>query len=217
MASVTLNPTIDGTLNDFTAPRTWASVHGDSTCAGSGGVNTSITNDHCPWVVGGSGSSQIIRNIFSFNLSSIPAGATITGVDFNLYVTTVMQGSGSSTYINVTKVTVATDGAIVAGDYGGFNANTTKYSTDKTLSGISTSAYLTQSFNATGISYVQTQYNNTKYAQLSSRIGWDIDNSDPGGVNYDGIDCNFRGSSTNKPQLVVTYSLPSTSGFFFLT
>lgn|SRR3990167_5927499 len=181
--------------------------------AGAGTNASSISSEDYAFRVRTSATTdqfQILqRAFFLFNTSSLTETATISSAIFSLYFTTsdatVAVGGG-----NVVASTPAANNAIVNADYA--QVGSTRFSTDKTMAGITGSAFNDFALNASGI----VNINKTGISKFATRSVADIDNAAPAWAagNLDGhYLCNLTDAGTNLPKLVVAYTSGGQSVF----
>lgn len=147
------------------------------------------------------GSYTITRTILTFDTSSIPNGSVIESATLELYKNATAVANADGSAICLVGSTPASNNAIVAGDFD--QLGTTRLASDINYSSISTNAYFSMTLNATGLSSI------TKggITRLGIRDKRDLDNLTPTGVNS--IAINSADSASNKPKLIINYSLPS--------
>jgi len=180
-ALATTAPSMDGYMIDYTGDRNWATVR-DSTSA-SNGANTTAEDGWAAYVQGGAGTSFIMRGVFGYDLSAL--SGTVTAVTFNLYTTLVQDVFNDAlAYMNVVEHQIATDGALVVGDFPGcFAAGDppTKFSDDIDLTDIvAGNQWLNYTLNQDGIDYVQAQLDGSVHANFGHMEGHDINDNDLG-------------------------------------
>lgn len=207
MAQVTINTgTADGTI--YASNATYSTARN----AASGDVvttNLTKVNPNSATVA-----YLIERGFFAFDLSSILSGSTVTAATFSLAGTGDATVNADSSSIGVVESTQTAE-IIVAGDYSKFN--TTELASRITNANWVTTNNTYNDFvlNASGIAIVQTAVGGAGFvgfAKFCTRSGKnDIDNTAPTGSNYVTAYASDNGSS--KPQLVVTYTLPSSGSF----
>lgn len=134
---------------------TWATARGATTGTAADSTNTLI-GAYSTYLYVKSGSNGIYRAFLPFNTSTIPATAAITGASLNVYVTAKYDGDNDTeAYMTVVRTSQATHTTLVTADYD--NITTTEgidSGERKDITGISTSAYLTFTLNATGIGWI---------------------------------------------------------------
>ncbi len=163
---------------------------------------------------------QIQRAPFLFNLTGLPAGATISSATFSIYVTSVNNGAntwpGSNTYLALIKSSLASTANVTTSDFDLSHWDmSAKHATDLQWSSLTTNnQYYDWALNSTGITYLNSVIGTI--ASFGIVNGNDYDNvAYTNGTNF-GFSCNFADAGSNKPQLVVTYSVPATGGGFFM-
>jgi hypothetical protein len=155
------------------------------------------------------------RNVMEFDLTSIPAGSTITAG--TLKITTIGTTGDTNNYsVNVFYFSRAsTPGtAFVANDFDEARG-TAACDTPIDITGIS--GVKTFTLNAAALTYLGTKAGG--YAQFSGMLSGDYTPSTPTGANlldaYKGTD----GTVGNRPRLELTYTPPTTSNvssFYFM-
>ena len=150
---------------------------------------------------------RFYRSVLSFNTSSIPDSATVTGVILRV------KGRGQDTGLGIQEIGVtggvlADNRTIATGDFDSVLpiefATRIEYNHD----------YRERNFyfNAAGIDYVQNAITGTSHTILYLRDGWDIDNAPP--VWIPGANSETAFSSVDEitesehPFLYVTYTAP---------
>lgn len=137
------------------------------------------------------------RMVERWDTSSLTSSATITAASVSIYVTATSDGNTTS--VDVVSST-ATDGTIVAGDFS--KLGTTSFG-NKTLASLTLNARNSWTLDATG----QGQISKIANTLLGVRMAGDRTNTSPG-VNIDNM--TYQGmEDANKPQLIVTYTLPT--------
>lgn len=154
--------------------------------------------------------ATIRRNIYLFDTSSLTGSATISAAVMGLYVTNKITTLGSQSS-NIYTSTPASDTALANTDYG--NTGTTAQATAVALADITTSAYNDYTFDATGISGISK----TGVSKYSVKIVADGGNSAPswGSGQEAAVTTNFSDAGSNKPRLVITYTLPTAAFLAF--
>ena len=196
---------VDGYVNRNSVNETYATIR-----AGAGnGSDDTATNDRTCRIIATTTSNQydtLQRSIYLFDTSALTALATISASVFSLYATVVVNAYSDS--IRLTTSTPASNTALVNADYA--QTGTTAQSTDVTMASITTSAYNDWTLNATGLSNISK----TGITKFATRNTTDADNSAPTWSSgaESGISVNYSDTGSNKPKLVVTYTVP-TGGF----
>ncbi len=148
----------------------------------------------------------IVRGILQIDTSGLGSSATISSAASNIYIIG-LRDNLSAQSLNITSVTTASSTTLATGDFDLTNHGSTKFITDKALSTISTSAYLSSSLNSSGISNI----NKTGYTTESYRLDGDIDNVEPtwSSGNDANIDTYYseQTGTANDPYLSVTYTI----------
>lgn len=143
---------------------------------------------------------DFIRAFLLFDTSAIPDNATDISAVLSLYVNTVTEtlAGGSA---NIFASSPASNTGLGTGDYD--QIGSVAFSTAKTLSSLSTSAYNDWTLNASGIAAINVG-GVTKFSVLNS---YDYSNTDPGlAVGNSTFNFNASDNGSNKPKLVITYT-----------
>lgn len=210
MATLNVNPdahpestTVDGAIHNDTAAATWATIHDASE---GQYVSPSETTLYAARLESDADTKYptMVRSIFLFDVSALPAGATITGVTVGFYGTAVSDGFGSQS-LSLVGSTPASDTNVVVGDYDQFG--TTKYASDIAFTSLATSQYNIFTMNAAGISYVETAVAADGIVKLGLRLACDVANSAPGGASkVTNFQCYASDNGSNEPYLEITYT-----------
>lgn len=156
--------------------------------------------------------SRIHRGIFLFDTSSLDNTAVISAATMELYVGAAVDNAlGSNGSMSLVQSTPASNTGLANSDYG--NVGDTLQATAIALSAISSSAYNAFTLNATGIASISL----TGITKFGTRNEKDRANSAPSWSSgaAEGMVCNYADSASNKPKLVVTYTLPVADGYFY--
>lgn len=150
------------------------------------------------------------RNAMEFDLTSVPAGSTISGSP-TLKITAVGVTSDTNNFaLNVFHFTRGStvNTAFEANDYN--EAVGTASSTEQDITGMS--GIETFTLNANAITYLESKFGG--YADFSARLSGDYAPSTPTGGNlldaYKGTD----GTESNRPRLEFTYTTPLGEGSY---
>jgi len=150
--------------------------------------------------------ARIYRTAIIFDTSSLPDNATIDSATAGLYRFANYTQLGD-TGLNIVKFNI--DSTIDAADYDNFE--TTRYSTDKLASTITTAQYYNFTLNALGIANISKTGN----TGLGSRFGFDIDNTSPtwvsGGSKYSGAAWRPADYVVYPPFLEIAYTPADTT------
>lgn len=147
---------------------------------------------------------RLVRGIFLFDTSGLPASPTITSAVFSLYITA--KGDQLSQSCGIVSSNPASDSALATTDYA--NLGTTRFATDIAISAITTTAYNDWTLNATGIAAIS----DSGITKLGVRLSCDIDNSAP--IWDAGHQARINGYTANRtgtaedPKMVITYTVP---------
>ena len=201
---------VDGRVFEDGQDLTWANIHDAAT--GSGFQDDVTATQHVFLRCSGTTNqwAGIYRSIYLFNTSALTSSAIISAGVFSLYVTAVDADWAGSEFDLVTS-SPASNTALADVDYD--QVGTTKQATSIAFSSLSTSAYNDFTLNATGL----TNVSKTGITKLGGRISFDTSNTEQTWSNAkDGsVTANYADVGSNKPKLVITYTLPS-SAFFAL-
>lgn len=215
LAQSTFNPdanpettSVDGEATEGTDNQTWATKHdaADGTTA-----NDSSTSFNIYLATGtASGWLNLRRTFTLFDSSSLPDNATIdTTTKVRLYVSS-KDTDVALTGMRIVTTTPASNTAIVAADYD--QLGTIAQAPDLATASVTAGAYNDFDLNATGDSNVSL----TGITKFGCRFVADADNSEPTRPG-NGIDGSFicdSAEGTNKPQLVVDYTVGGSYSFF---
>jgi len=189
--------------------KTWATVH--HATSGDYITNTSTgTTAESYESTEGTSYNAILRSFLPFDTSGLPDTATITAATLNIYVTaTVDSDNDGYDYVSVVQTTQASATSLVLDDYDQCGAiqSPQKGAADIDITGISSSAYLTFTLNATGIGWISL----TGWTQLGIREGHDVDDhqilaNKDNGVTYSSSEAS---GTSQDPYLSITYTVPS--------
>lgn len=150
--------------------------------------------------VGGSERFFITRYLANFDTSALPDDATLVSATFGVY------GSGSSQNANSDAVSLVANSGVSAtacalGDYATFS--TTKFAADKGIAGWTAAGWNIFTLNSTGLAAI----NLSGVTKLGLRLGRDVANTAPTGLNYAlGVSAD---RPTNKPYLTIQYTIPA--------
>lgn len=143
---------------------------------------------------------EICRSSFGFTTSSLPDDAVISAAKLRIYVTAKANDLGSSVLY-----AVISNSSTGGGTYTMTNCGSLAYAS------INTSAYNEISLNATGIA----QISKTGTTIIGLVEYFDFSNTTPGSVAANYYDISDSGDA-NKPELVITYTVPGGAFFAFL-
>jgi len=209
MATVTFNPSLDGSVRRGTPNTSFSTVR---TGAGTSFTDSATTSESpiLQDTVNVNEVGRIDRGVIVFDTSSLPDGANITAATLRLYLNSKTDDFGSSA-ISVVLTTTASNVNLAASDYNIAGWTMTKQATDVNVSALTTAAYNTWTLNATGLSNI----NKTGLTKLGLVTAYDADNADPGWfINNTATMIWQTVEGANPPILSVTY--PSGTGFFAL-
>lgn len=194
--------------NEITSGKSINSFNGTYATARSGsnlGVNNLLNT-----VNGGTSYSYdganytFTRNWFHYDITSIPANATIISAFFRLPGTNTHNANTNTDTLTVVKSTVSSNDTLATSDWTNFD--TTSFGT-LAFASYNNAANNDITINATGIAYLQTVVaGHAKLAVVTSR---DLSNSTPTGFNVE--TANYTGQI-----LSITYSIPEATGVIFI-
>jgi hypothetical protein len=158
----------------------------------------------------------IYRTAYPIDTQTLPAGATISAATFYVYAHGAATDT-DTTYMQVVETFTAGTASLVVGDYediGSDNGTAGRAKepsievgcdTNVTLASISGAGWESWPLNATGLGWIVK----AGYTKLGLRIGLDLSETAPTGVNRVFIHSS-ENASGNSPYLDVTYTLPTT-------
>lgn len=151
--------------------------------------------------------ARIYRGIAMYDTSGLTADATISSVVNSVYGSYKTSGFSTNPDLHVAQGNAASSTTLAVGDYAQSNHGTTSFGS-KSYATYSDSSYNDITFNTSGIAAVSK----TGLTKLSYQSSWDITNTPPTWADNKGAFLEFRQSNagTNKPKLVVTYTLAVT-------
>lgn len=142
------------------------------------------------------------RAFLPFDTSTLPDNAIITAATLRLYVAVVNDNDNDGNdFIRVVESTQSSNTLIANGDFD--LVGTTALATDIDIGTISINTFVDFTLNSTGLALIST----TGFTKLALREGHDAVD-DPVTTGITGISYH-SGNGENKPQLIITYSLPS--------
>lgn len=214
--SLTYNPSAgDGSLRAHDGG-TWSSLRTitDNGTPGGATVDNNTGTDSSGLVIEAAESDRFYcrRGYFPFDTSSIPDTASIeqSGTKFRVYVTAKTDNDDLS--VALTGTTQSSVSSLATSDYSALTVNSpTEYATRINVTSLSTSAYNDFEANASLVAYI-SKTGNTK---LGLRSSADVDNSAPTDNTANDVTVNFSESGSNKPELIVVYSLGG--GFYYMS
>lgn len=212
MASLTVNPSLDGYVQRDGGGTSWSTNYvlwdGESGSGGSAVVSPATQDFVRNHKYNTGGEFTIQRCFLLFDTSALPTGATISAAKIRIYVTNKYDGDNDAyAYLNVFSSNPASNSTLAVADID--QVGSTKFASDVDITGISTSAYLEISLNASGIATIS----DSGISKFSIREGHDVDNNaiDAAGDVDSGIIFTSVTSASNKPELVITYTTPVTA------
>jgi hypothetical protein len=195
----------DGTLGKVCA--TWSSCHDASVSDGSAnytGTDASVEVDKAQ-----AGGSQygLSHNWYPIDTSSIPASASISSANLNLFAENINNSSGGLDLYVVAGTQAATS-SLSTSDFP--NLGTTAWSSAVSGSSLTNNAYNAFALNSTGIAAL----NLSGWTKFALREKNDFDNSAPTETSIVALAAytSEQTGTSQDPYLDVTYTLPGTSG-----
>lgn len=166
----------------------------------------------------GEGACQIRRVFMPFNTSVIPAGSDVTAATLNLYVLSTQRQDTTNDGLTIVSGAPASISSLVDSDYP--NVSTTLFATLVAINSLTTSAYNSFSFNASGLSHIESAIagscgGSAGYTCLSLR-----ENHDTTVVSFTNemsnsvtVSASEHTGTSQDPYLSITYTLvaPSTA------
>ena len=157
--------------------------------------------------------ATILRGIFLFDTSSLTTNAIISAATISFYGTAKSNGlvfTDAHASIALVSSNPAVNIALANTDFNVANFGSTRYISDFSYAAYSTSAYNDMTLNADGRAAIAK----TGITKFGTMFACDLDNSTPAWATgtSTGIRCYYADNGSNKPKLVVTYTL-STGGF----
>lgn len=202
---------VDGRVFEDGQNTTWANIHDAAT--GSGAQDDAAATQHVYLACSGTENqwAGIYRSFYLFDTSALTSSATISAATFSIYVTAV-DNDWSGSEFDLITTTPASNTALGAADYD--QVGTTKQATSIAFTSLSTSAYNDFALNATGL----TNVSKTGISKFGGRISFDTANSEQtwSSAKDGSVTANYADVGSNKPKLVVTYTLPSSAFFAIL-
>lgn len=201
---------VDGDVRVDTTDKTWTNLR-----ATAGTASYDLASTMTLYLREGTPPNwqNLYRLIFLFDTSSLTSSATITAATLSLYQTGSIANNWNKS-LNIVTSSPASSTALASSDFA--QLQTVAQSSDVALSSISTSAYNDWALNATGLSNI------SKTSISKFGMTWDADrtNTDPVANKGAGTadNCNFytADNASNKPKLVVTYTLPFAGGVIII-
>jgi len=190
---------VDGHIQAASA--SWATAHDDDGTIALGYSDLTSSRIGCAKFT----NYIIYRAFLLFDTSALTSEATISVAVLSPYITAHNDDYNDGyDYVRVITTNPASNTDLVPADYAA--TTTTQQSADKDLTaGITDSAYNDFTLNATGLSNVSK----IGISKFGIREGHDIDNQTIGDTSgtYSSITMNFADNGTDKPKLVVTYTV----------
>jgi hypothetical protein len=203
------NTTVDGSAYHYLNNQAFSTKR----AAAGNGTRTTDTNQQLTSLYASATSSSgnctnIDRGIMTFDTSSISSGATILSATISFYCTSVPNSWNGDTNNNIIIVSSnpAANNNIANSDYAIANFGGTSFNTTS-IPSFGTSGYTDLALNASGIANI-SKIGISKFGMLT---GWDFTATGPAtwgsGERTGGINIYLSDNGTNKPKLVVNYSI----------
>lgn len=205
------NSPVDGRAARNGVNQTFANIR-----AGAGVSANNTASSDGPYLFSTGTTDQydtLIRFFTLFNTATLTADATISAAVISFYGSDKANGNGSPAF-HVAAATPAANDSIAASDYG--NVGSTSFG-NVAYASYSTSAYNDITLDANG----RANISKTGISKFSEQLSWDILNDTTGLVWAGGAESytlfNTADAVSNNPKLVVTYTLPTVTGFFHMS
>ena len=219
MSQVALNASLSGEVHrSGVGDEAFATMRGG---AGTGHDNTSAQADIVFLRDGGNTDTYnfLVRGYFLFPTSGlIPANATISSVTLTCTGYAVTNALGGSA--EIVSAIPTSDSSLVNGDYALSHFGSTKLATGINFTSLNAAGTSTFTFNASGISLVQTAVTAQDLVRIGMMSNFDVDNSAPAYVSTNSSSgwsiYQVPQADSSIPKLTITYTAP-TSGASFLT
>ena len=204
---------VDGYARRSAVDETWATIRGG---AGTG-AEDNVADTRMAQIEASTTTNQwgqIVRGIFLFDTSALSPDFVLTSATYSVEFTAITDQLAQSA--NVTSSSPASNTAVVSADYAVANFGSTKFASDKDITGLSTGSYTDFSLNGDGLSAI-TAGGITKFAL---RITGDIDNSEPTWASaqtarLSGYYADQTGTSSD-PKLLISYTSSNENAFYFM-
>ena len=189
--TATFKAHIDGDMDSGTS-LSWSTVR-DAATASSVATDPATTDIRASQDSGNN--FNIIRGVFVFDTTPLPADATVVAARLKLFVSGDNDPTGSAT-LEIFRIELASDAALAVGDYDG-TVESVQYG-DRAISLLADSEYNTIDLQAGAVLSADK-------TRLVAKISLDTDNVEPG-VNTDHyVQVNGNGAASSKPLLEVDY------------
>lgn len=201
--------TMDAKLDKFNKDVSFASIRGGN----ADSADASIAQSNMALIAASTTNNQfsdLVRAMFLFDISSIPSGAVITSVTFEIYVTSKSNGLGNLLTVVVSSSPVSNT-VIATTDY--TNVGSVAFSDTIAINSLNTSSYNLWTLNASGLTHVNDALTGDGIVKLATLIDNDRSGSAPSWVS--GAASGFAGDYTdgvNKPKLIIVYTLGTGGG-----
>lgn len=201
--------TVDGLVARTGVQEAWATI-----IAAAGTIADDSSADMYCQATSGSGTpnwNNIYRIFTLFDTSSLTTSAIISAAVYSLYL--LGQGNALEYDLRLVTTTPASNTALATGDFG--SQGTVAQATDLTPP-LTLNAYNDWTLNATGLGNISK----TGITKFGLRLAKDADAAAPtwpgAGLVSDSRQYQAGDSASNKPKLVITYTLPATGGYIFI-
>ena len=201
---------VDGNTGAQIASTTWASVR-------SSAGNYSSDSGSYSFIVGFRSTTttdewgELYRGVFLFDTSALTASAEISATTLSLYGQSKSDNLSVTPNINIYTSTPASNTALTGTDFSTLGT-IAQCDTPITYAGYNTSGYNDFTLNATGRGNVSK----TSISKFGARnVNYDVDNVAPSWSSnvWSLIYCYMADNGSNKPKLVVTYTIPGNDYF----
>lgn len=195
---------VDGYARHTESGLTWAQLVAGAGSVG-GASEAELQPMHIEWYT--NEWWNLWRGFFLFDSSGLGASAVISAGVFSIYGTEKYDACSITPDINVYSSAPASNTDIVAGDFD--SVGSTAYcDTAITYANFDDAGYNDFTFNATGLAAISK----TSITKLGTRnANYDVTGNTPGYSNgnaYSRVKCYFADQGSNKPKLVITYTIP---------
>ena len=210
MATTVYADSGDGTVRNVAVGSTsgsWTTLRNASSGSSVNNAGSSI------WIAyaddrSGDSSQYIFRSFFSFSLSGLPSGATVTAATLNLYGV-AGGGSGAGGSLAPYSGSQASTSTLATSDFSAVGS--TAYATGINFSSWSTAGYNSFTLNSTGLAALESAAGST--VKLSFRSSFDASDSKPTANQWSGCLAytTEQTGTSNDPYLSFSYSLSKTT------
>jgi len=156
--------------------------------------------------------AQLFASWFSFDTSSLSSGATISAAVLSIYGNAGNAGLGT-TNVHIAGGTIASSSVLATTDH--TNRANTSFASGAISDYSSYVRYNDYTLNSDGKSYIKK----TGISTFTMQLAWDLNNNFTGSWSsgqYTYAYGKYADSASDKPKLVVTYTVASNTGNFFM-